>query len=106
MKKGIQDLREAGKARRGVPRVGAAWQAGLLPTWSAAAAGGAGLQEGRGVGWGDRAGPLAAAGARICSSGTLSPPLARAPRLLLRLGRWGPHSLSQSYSPLPPKIVP
>lgn len=67
MKKGIQDRWEAGEARRGVPGVGAARRAGpgLLPTWSAAAAGGAGLQEGRGVGWGDRAGPLAAAGARI-----------------------------------------
>lgn len=42
------------------------------------------------MGWGDRAGPLAAAGARICGSGALSPPLARAPRLWLRLGRWGP----------------
>lgn len=41
------------------------------------------------MGWGDRAGPLAAAGARICSSGTLSPPLARAPRLLLRLWALG-----------------
>lgn len=64
-----------------------AGRAGILPTWSEAAAGGAGLQEGRGVGWGDRAGPLAAAGARICGSGALSPPLARAPRLLLRLRR-------------------
>lgn len=53
-----------------------------------------------GVGWGDRAGPLAAAGARICSSGARSPRLARAPRLLLRLGRWGPpplHRLTALY---------
>lgn len=34
-----------------------AGRAGLLPTWSAAAAGGAGLQEGRGVGWGTGRGP-------------------------------------------------
>lgn len=108
MKKGIQDLGEAGEARRGVPAVGAAWQAGpgsYLPGPRRLRAE-LGCRRDVGVGWGDRAGPLAAAGARICSSGALSPPLARAPRLSLRLGRWGPPSLSQSYSLLPPKIAP
>lgn len=100
--KRIQVLGEAGEARRGVPRVGAARRAGLgsyLPGPRRLRAE-LGCRRDVGVGWGDRAGPLAAAGARICSSGAQSPRLARAPRLLLRLGRWGPpplHRLTALY---------
>nr|XP_028694932.1 collagen alpha-1(II) chain-like [Macaca mulatta] len=106
-----REIQAPGPWRR---REAAEGRAGILPAWSAAAAGGAGLQEGRGVEWRGRAGPLAAAGARLCRFGALEPCLRRSRGLRVSGSGSGagdpppPHGLTAFYpqnSPLPLSLI-